>query len=284
MENLSKDPEVLELLKRVDSFKAIDAMAENYTLIHADKRVIGTKECFGKAIRKYEEIADGRSPENVTINITVNFRKLVTREGYKDSIVNNFTLMNPEQFKEHMSYLEKLGLKFKYTVYEKSDKVKLELYTPYIRSNAQLRFILFWVRSAYAFPYNLFLLDAYTLNEKYKEIGLHNLVPLTICSCGRVLYFANIYPDVKLISAEELATNLRKNRYVASAYGRIQASTTFRDLVETKYSGKIERVNPLSSVAGLYRKPQAIKWLENETRFTLYDKILELKQNDSSGQ
>jgi hypothetical protein len=87
-----------------------------------------------------------------------------------------------------------------------------------------------------------------------------------------------------LISAEELATNLRKNHYVSSAYGRIQAQTTFRDLVETKYSGTIERVNPLLNIAGVYRKPQALKWLENETRFALYDKILKLKQNDSSGQ
>lgn len=106
--------------------------------------------------------------------------------GLKDGAKNNACFLTKEQLNDHIELARKIH-DFRFEIREDPDNkdvldVEIELHATRITH----RYILTWIRYAYEYPFNMYLMDAMKLKEldEFKDIDLFNLFTLVGATSG----------------------------------------------------------------------------------------------------
>lgn len=285
--NIDKE-RVNELIQKLSEYEDVFNPRENYTVTTESRKVIGNNECFGRGLNCFRDADNGK----VVFSIRVNFDILTTNHipSVTGTVIeNNLVLFTQNQLIEHMNYLrEVLGLSFdmKY-FHRKNTYLKITLDKKHINLG-QLRLILFWLREAYAFPQNIFLVDAYELARRHPDIEIHNLIAIPILSSRNEGYDLNFQRDKEFVSTDELKVRLANpNLICVNGYGTESCylfhrmSMAERSRFNTKLRDKqIPILDLPADILCRYDGKRALrysKWWENRERFDIFEKVLQIR-------
>lgn len=287
--NLDKD-RINELVREVNKYSYVYLPEENYTVATTShKKVIGKNECFGKGIRFYKEkvLTNDVFVFSVKVNFEPETKKRYCGTGnYTDMVNNNLVLLTQDQLLEHMNYLrEVLGLSFDITyIKRKNTYLKITFNREHIRNVCQLRLILFWLREAYAFPYNMYLIDSYKLHNRHPEIELYNLMTIPILSSTNPLYELNFSRYRDFISSKELRDHLQYENLCLVNDESPRAQCLFKRLSPARKSRldtALNRLHLIESPADIAcqigggRALRFMSWWNNTDRFELFEQVLQ---------
>lgn len=245
------------------------------------------RPCFGDVIDDislYIIEAEGHSRTlKTTYTIYKSFRSTVDPLLSKDG-----TWMTKEELENHLNYPKRrLGLEYDFEIKETKNifKVVMEIHSNTTPTLASVKFILFWFRYAFEYPYNLFIVDAYILKEKkleYKDWDLISLVQLTNQLFPE--FNVNFPPEYLIINVEKLEERLKSNedKYRYETLIRIFHATSKKNYSYgylDQVSGNIKKeydipelfVNKGSSIGS--PTSNAVGYIMNENRFKAYNKL-----------
>lgn len=238
---------------------------------------LGDRVCFGSLLNKYAELDDD-SKSIFSCKIYVNTVPRRTSQ-HKDRVQDNLTWMTKEQLEEHIRYIKNLGIKFGFNVrnyyrgwhkflrwFREPDGYCVKITTiRCITTYPELKYLLFWIRQAYRYPYCINLADSYTLKEKYlPEEDMFNLVTLPGAYYGPSN--ENFPTCCSFVSKEYLLQELGKRRKDIS------------EIYKRKY-GYSSLYTSLTSYRGINTTAQ----LNNENRWENYMKVYKFIMDKTHG-
>ena len=170
----------------------------------------------------------------------------------------SFVWMTEEQFHIYLDYVkDHLGIPFKYsTCFNDSSKtLKLQLQLSKLTSRNQIKMLVFWIRTAYKYPANLFLYESLKLWNKHPEEELYNLITVPPITLGTA-YIFNVTINFTLHS-----------KMVELAVLREKLKEPISKFLSTNWDPK-ERYNPLTYLNNIFcsdKTPDYLKLPEKTT-------------------
>lgn len=250
------------------------------------KDIVEYRPCFGDVIddiAQYIIEAAGHSRTlKTTYTIYKSFRSTIDPLLSKDG-----TWMTKEELEDHLNYPKRrLGLEYDFEIKETKNifKVVMEIHSNTTPTLASVKFILFWFRYAFEYPYNLFIVDTYLLKEKleYKDWDLISLAQLTNQLFPE--FNVNFPPEYPIVNVGKLENLLKSNEY---NYKYKTLECIFHTASKKNYSygyldqvsGNIKKrydipalfVNKGSSIGS--PTSNAVEYIMNENRFKAYNEL-----------
>ena len=250
--------------------------------------------CFGSLLDSFGGLCFS-AKEDETIKISI-------RIDHDCSGRNRiFTWMTKEQLKEYIQDLidlfpSKLSIDSA-DVIDIEGGLMVELLTTRKAKKIELKLLLFWLRNAIKWPYNLLVADIYKLKEKYPNVAIYDLLRVvvfgTICSHSELKYTWNenwgcwgpfITPgeiekqikngksNINGISDNGIIPDILYNDYTNSRFGVqeiLEDELKFRKSIKDEL-GKLKR-----SDSAIKYEPAA--FIDDEEKFKAYEKIYDFK-------
>lgn len=164
----------------------------------------------------FSDVFWGESHQNNTYEIMFYLNDVALKDGAK----NNACFLTKEELSDYIS-LAKNIYDFEFTITDSEDKkdalvVELTINGPRIAH----RYILTWVRYAYEFPFNMYLMDAMRLKkmDEFKDDDIFNLFNLVGATSGysfhgdRIHCIGDISWPRKFYTLEERIKTLKKSK------------------------------------------------------------------------
>jgi len=276
---------VRDRLAKLDEAKSIYNTGEYYKRYsigndgNAENSYTVNGSCFGTAISFF---SGSPQKSEVVTDIFVNLGEPKFGRVHdlfnlnKDCALDNFILFEREQMLEHMDYLRKedgLGLKFDVDLGD--DRVIIKVNKEDIVSCGQFRFILFWLRQAYRYPYNLFLIDAMELQRRHPDIELWNLLTIPHFIFASLMYSQNFPEYSGFNDVQKVKKELGEKSFVYDVLSATQReySQKLYEWQQIKFRDSKYHVRNIRS----YMKSAAIEFYDDQTRFDAYEMVLEKK-------
>ena len=231
------------------------------------------RTCFGDVINDIDDyILDREGRSLVTTYHIPNWR-------YGQPTTSRYgTWMTKEELYDHMSQLSTIGLDsvFECSIEEVGDglDVTITFNSHDLTSLSEAKMILFWMRYAFEYPYNLTIVDAYLMKEM-EEYKNENIIRLAMLANSIMPFYSiNLPTEYGNISINALHDYLRGNRYVEDAFKA--ASGKFVDTegvnMEAIQFREMGLITNHFNGAPNYES-NGVGFLENERRFEFYAKM-----------